>query len=124
MNARPTAIGIVDWKTIAPVMLPSARLSLPSLTQKKLFAFSGSSVASGASTSESTSGSIPIVLGDVDQLLDEQVRAADDRAEADERAGARSAPPGGSSPGVRSMYSGPIVSASWTSPPPRSVWRT
>ena len=61
---RPKAIGIVDWKTIAPVMLPSARLSLPSLTQKKLLAFSGSSVASGASTSERTSGSIPSVLGD------------------------------------------------------------
>ena len=59
VNARPKAIGIVDWKTIAPVMLPSARLSLPSRTQKKLFAFSGSSVASGARISESTSGSTP-----------------------------------------------------------------
>ena len=66
-------------------MLPSARLSLPSRTQKKLFAFSGSSVASGARTSERTSGSMPSRLGDVDQLLDEQVRAADDRGEADDQ---------------------------------------
>ena len=103
MSARPTAIGIVDWKTIAPVMLPSARLSLPSLTQKKLFAFSGSSVASGASTSESTSGSIPMSSATCDQLLDEQVGAADDRAEADDELEHDRRRPGGSSPGVRSM---------------------
>ena len=103
MSSRPTAIGIVDWKTIAPVMLPSARLSLPSLTQKKLFAFSGSSVASGASTSESTSGSTPSVLGDGEQLLDEQVRAADDRAEPDEELDARSVRAAGRRRGSRSM---------------------
>ena len=40
-------------------MLPSASVSLPSRTQKKLFAFSGSSVASGASTSERISTSAP-----------------------------------------------------------------
>ncbi len=60
MNASPKATGMVDWKTIAPVMFPNARLSFPSRTQKKLFAFSGSSVASGARTSERTSGSTPI----------------------------------------------------------------
>ena len=60
MNASPKATGMVDWKTIAPVMLPSARLSFPSRIQKKLFAFSGSSVASGAKTSDRASGSTPI----------------------------------------------------------------
>ncbi len=63
-------------------MFPSARLSLPSRTQKKLFAFSGSSVASGAKTSERTSGSTPIELGQVDHLHHEQVGAADHRAKA------------------------------------------
>ena len=40
VKARPIATGSVDWKTIAPVMFPSASESLPSRTQKKLFAFS------------------------------------------------------------------------------------
>jgi hypothetical protein len=60
VKASPKAIGTVDWKTMAPVMLPSARLSFPSRTQKKLFAFSGSSVARGARTKERTSASTPI----------------------------------------------------------------
>lgn len=52
MKIMPTATGIVDWNTIAPVMLPNASASLPSLTQKNEFAFSGSSVANGARISE------------------------------------------------------------------------
>ncbi len=51
--------GMVDWKTMAPVMLPRASESLPSRTQKKLFTFSGSSVASGARIRERTIASAP-----------------------------------------------------------------
>jgi len=36
------------WKTIAPVMLPRAKVSLPLLSQMMLLNFSGSSVATGA----------------------------------------------------------------------------
>ena len=61
MNASPIATGIVDWNTIAPVTLPSASESLPARIQKKLFAFSGSSVANGAGTRESTNGFAPAV---------------------------------------------------------------
>ena len=57
-EADPT--GIVDWKTMAPVMLPSASESFPSRTQKKLLTFSGSSVARGARIRESTIASTPI----------------------------------------------------------------
>ena len=59
VKSSPIPTGIVDWKTIAPVMLPSASASLPSRTQKKLLTFSGSSVASGARISESTIASTP-----------------------------------------------------------------
>ncbi len=45
-----TTVGIVDWKTIAPVMLPIARVSLPCRTQMTELNFSGSSVAIGAMT--------------------------------------------------------------------------
>ncbi len=50
---------MLAWKVIAPVMLPSASASLPRRTHSTLLAFSGISVASGASTSESTSAEIP-----------------------------------------------------------------
>ena len=62
-------------------MFPSASESLPSRTQKKLFAFSGSSVANGASTSESTQRLEPDAVGDVQNLLDEDLGAADDRTQ-------------------------------------------
>src|SRR3954451_6950714 len=50
-KTRATTVGIVDWKTIAPVMLPIARVSLPWRTQMTELNFSGSSVAIGAMTS-------------------------------------------------------------------------
>jgi hypothetical protein len=50
VNRRPKMTGMVLWKTIASVMLPKAKVSLPSRTQIREFSFSGSSVASGAST--------------------------------------------------------------------------
>ena len=43
-----TTVGIVDWNTIAPVMLPIASVSLPWRTQMTELNFSGSSVAMGA----------------------------------------------------------------------------
>ncbi len=46
-------MGIADWKTIAPVMFPMARVSLPWRTQMSELNFSGSSVAMGAITSAS-----------------------------------------------------------------------
>ena len=47
-NSSATTVGIVDWKTIAPVMLPIASVSLPWRTQMTELNFSGSSVAIGA----------------------------------------------------------------------------
>src|SRR5918995_742215 len=51
VNSTPNVTGTVLWKTIAPVTLPRARVSLPSLIQMTELSFSGSSVASGARTS-------------------------------------------------------------------------
>ena len=51
--ARPTS-GSSLWNTIAPVMLPIARVSLPRLTHRTLLSFSGSSVAIGAMTRASS----------------------------------------------------------------------
>ena len=59
-NSRATTVGIVDWKTIAPVMLPMARVSLPWRTQMIELNFSGSSVAIGAMTRARITGAIPI----------------------------------------------------------------
>ena len=47
---RAIEVGIAAWKTIAPVMLPRARVSLPRRIQITLLSFSGSSVAIGAMT--------------------------------------------------------------------------
>ena len=52
-------VGIVNWKTIAPVMLPIDRVSLFTRTQMIELNFSGSSVAIGATTSASSSSSMP-----------------------------------------------------------------
>ena len=84
VKIRPIPTGIVDWKTIAPLMLPSARASLPSRTQKKLLTFSGSSVASGARTRARTRASTPMLSAMLEQLFDEEVGAADHRPEADQ----------------------------------------
>ena len=59
VTARPKATGTVAWKAIAPVTLPTASASLPLRIQMTLLSFSGSSVASGASTSERASGARP-----------------------------------------------------------------
>src|SRR6187402_3556876 len=56
-----TTVGIVDWKTIAPVILPMASVSLPWRTQMIELNFSGSSVAIGAMTRASSAGSTPSV---------------------------------------------------------------
>ena len=56
-NRSATTVGIVDWKTIAPVMLPIARVSLSWRTQMIELNFSGSSVAIGAMTSARMAGS-------------------------------------------------------------------
>ena len=63
-NSRATIVGIVDWNTIAPVMLPIARVSLPCRTQMTELNFSGNSVAIGAMTRARISGSTP---SDVDR---------------------------------------------------------
>ena len=52
-------VGIADWKTIAPVMLPIASVSLPWRTQMIELNFSGSSVAIGAITSASSTWLTP-----------------------------------------------------------------
>ena len=58
-NTSPTTVGIVLWKTIAPVMLPIARVSLPWRTHRTLLNFSGSSVAIGAMTRARSASSAP-----------------------------------------------------------------
>jgi hypothetical protein len=62
VKRTPTETGIVLWKTIAPVMLPMARVSLLSLSQMTELNFSGSSVARGARTSEIRPAEIPTDL--------------------------------------------------------------
>jgi hypothetical protein len=54
VSSSPTVTGKADWKTIAPVMLPSARVSLRRRTHSTLLNFSGSSVATGATSSAKT----------------------------------------------------------------------
>ena len=80
-NTSATTVGIADWNTIAPVMLPIASVSLPWRTQISELNFSGSSVAIGAITSASSSSLTPSVVGEVLDRPDEQVRAADDAGE-------------------------------------------
>jgi len=52
--------GTVDWNTIAPATFPRAMTSFPSFVQMRLFAASGSSVASGASRSATNRALKPI----------------------------------------------------------------
>ena len=52
-------VGIADWKTIAPVMLPIASVSLRWPIQMIELNFSGSSVAIGAMTSARSASSTP-----------------------------------------------------------------
>ena len=59
-NTSATTVGIADWNTIAPVMLPIASVSLPCRTQISELNFSGSSVAMGAITSASRISLTPI----------------------------------------------------------------
>ena len=72
---------MVDWKTIAPVMLPIARVSLPWRTQMIELNFSGSSVAIGAMTSARSTGSTLNCVGQVLDRVHEEDRAQDDQAE-------------------------------------------
>src|SRR2546426_491484 len=60
VRRTPSVTGTVDWNTIAPATLPSAMTSLPSRVQIRLFAASGSSVASGARISATSSVLKPI----------------------------------------------------------------
>ena len=68
VNAIPDATGMQLWNTIAPIMFPSASVSLPWLTHRTLFSFSGSSVAIGAITSASSVALALELLGDADNL--------------------------------------------------------
>jgi hypothetical protein len=59
VSSNPTVTGNEDWNTIAPVMFPMAKVSLPRRIQITELNFSGSSVASGATSSENASGETP-----------------------------------------------------------------
>ena len=59
VKSRPRTVGRQLWKTMAPVMLPIASVSLPVRTQRTLLNFSGSSVAMGAMISARIVGSSP-----------------------------------------------------------------
>ena len=52
-KTSPMDVGMALWKTIAPVILPIASVSLPRRTHRTLLSVSGSSVAIGAMTSAS-----------------------------------------------------------------------
>ena len=73
VNSSPTVTGNDDWNTIAPVMLPIASVSFRRRTQSTLLNFSGSSVASGATSSENASGGIPAAVPDVADRADEDL---------------------------------------------------
>ena len=83
-RAAPTAVGMQDWKTIAPVMLPMARVSLPWRTQMTLLNFSGSSVAMGAMTRARSVALMPSAGRDVAHRVDEDDGADDDQPERDD----------------------------------------
>ena len=79
------AVGMHDWKTIAPVMLPIASVSLPLRTQMRLLNFSGSSVAIGAMMSASRTGSSSRSRRAMcSTASDEDDRAADDHRQRDQ----------------------------------------
>ena len=59
VNMMPTVTGKQLWKTIAPVMFPSASVSLPCRTQMTPLNFSGSSVANGEMMSASAVALMP-----------------------------------------------------------------
>ena len=69
-----TTVGMVDWKTIAPVMLPIASVSLPWRTQMTELNFSGSSVAIGAMTRASRTLVDAELAGQVLDRVDEEDR--------------------------------------------------
>ena len=73
-KTRATTVGMLAWKTIAPVMLPIARVSLPCRTQMIELNFSGSSVAIGAMTRARRTSLTPIAWRDVLDGADEGVR--------------------------------------------------
>jgi hypothetical protein len=122
VKPRPIATGSVDWKTIAPVMLPSASESLPSRIQKKLFAFSGNSVANGARTSASSSGSRP-TLSATCSTCSTKISAPPTIAPIATKSCSTTVDMAGGSPRVRSMISGFSSSSDSTSPLWRSVQR-
>ena len=80
-NSRATTVGIADWNTIAPVMLPIASVSLPWRTQITELNFSGSSVAIGAMTSASRASSTPNDVARCSTAPTKTVRPEDDEGE-------------------------------------------
>ncbi len=80
-RSSATTVGMADWKTIAPVMFPMASVSLPWRTHSTLLNFSGSSVAIGAMTSDSSSSLTPERGRQMRHRPDEQVGPADDAGE-------------------------------------------
>ena len=118
--------GIVDWKTIAPVMFPSASESFPSRTQKKLFTFSGSSVASGAKIRERTIASTPRFSATLSSSSTNRWAPPTIAASPIRNWVTRSAIEGSAArpPALRAMISGLRVSSGWASPPWRRVSHT
>ena len=86
-NSSATEVGIALWKTIAPVMLPMARVSLPCRIQITLLSFSGSSVAMGAMIRASSVPFRPSDAREVLDAVDEAPRPADDAGQGQERPG-------------------------------------
>src|SRR5207247_11167595 len=71
-NSSATTVGIVDWNTIAPVMLPIASVSLLWRTQMIELNFSGSSVAIGAMTIARIAGGTPSVVASLTSVSTRQ----------------------------------------------------
>ena len=61
----PSALGMVAWIIMAPEMLAKASRSLPWRTQISAFMISGSSVATGASSSAARCGEAPMATPSV-----------------------------------------------------------
>jgi hypothetical protein len=61
-KTRATTVGIMLWKTIAPVMFPIASVSLPLRTRMTLSSFSGSSVAIGVTMRSAGREAAPIAI--------------------------------------------------------------
>ena len=95
VSSRPIPAGTVACTIIEPEMLAMASRVLPCLAQITALSTSGSSVATGASSSATAAGGRPERGAGPLQLLDEQLRGEDDHHQRDPSVWATTAQRGG-----------------------------